>query len=122
MATITWPSGLPSPSSMSFTPRERRRNSGVKALFEARTFAREPLVDAQVSWRLNAHQVKLLDNFYKTTLAYGLKRFDCPLPGYGACNDRSTKFLSPITYTPFGNGIWEAQASLEVRYERGSFT
>jgi Concanavalin A-like lectin/glucanases superfamily len=118
MTFEVWPDSLPSPSDYAFETRERRRRNPTGASAPRtflRTFARDPVVDAQVRWRLSASDLKTFDTWYTATLALGMKRFLIPLPGEGGWVARVARFIGAPRLTHVETGIFDVAATLEVR-------
>lgn len=113
-----YPAALPSPLQgyrFGPQPRTRRAPAELGGLDQARAFAREPLHDAEIAWRMNLAQMKAWQTWWRDDLAHGMRWFVMKLPGRGGYLPRAVRFTGPPQYTHLGNGIWDVNVQAQVR-------
>lgn len=117
MALRSYPAGLPGPSGYGFGPQERARRPPAElgGLAVGRAFAREPLLEAEIRWRLNAAQTQAWRDWWAAELASGMRWFLMPLPGRGGRLPRAVRFVGPPQYTHLGNGVYDVAVPAQVR-------
>lgn len=113
---VEYPAMLPPPSGYGFSARERRAMSSGDGPQQARTRARDPIVDAErVSWRYSPAEMEAWQIWYRDELLWGQLWFAVPLPGYGGELVRVARYVSAVDRQHVAAGVFEVSADLEIR-------
>lgn len=110
-----YPSNLPLPSTLTVQPFPQVIQGDKNQPRSFRRITRSTASNAQIEFRFLEQDYQIFQDWYKTELLYGLRRFLLSLPSAAGYVPHTVRFVNPPKGALKGHGYWQVTAEIEIR-------